>query len=68
MARQLDISLIVPQHGAPLMGRAIAQFFDWLDHLMCGIDLMDERAYQVPSAHIDPVLRQVRPGLQAANG
>ena len=54
MARQLDISLIVPQHGAPIMGKAIAQFFDWLDHLMCGIDLMDNQAYSLPKAPISP--------------
>ena len=54
MARQLDISLIVPQHGAPIMGRAIAQFFDWLDHLMCGIDLMDNQSYTLPRAPISP--------------
>ena len=52
MARQLDISLIVPQHSAPIMGAAIAQLFDWLDHLMCGVDLMDNRAYQLPSQPI----------------
>ena len=68
MARQLDIAMIVPQHGAPIMGVAVEEFLSWIEYLACGIDLMDERAYQVPSAHIDPVLRQVRPGLQAANG
>ena len=68
MARQLDIAMIVPQHGAPIMGGAVEEFLSWIEYLACGIDLMDERAYQVPSAHIDPVLRQVRPGLQAANG
>ena len=55
MARQLDISLIVPQHGAPIMGKAIAQFFDWLDHLMCGIDLMDNQSYSLPTNPISPL-------------
>ena len=32
---------------------------------MCGIDLFDDRAYQVPTAHIDPVTRQMRPALRA---
>jgi flavorubredoxin len=54
MARQLDISLIVPQHGAPIMGPAIAQFFDWLDHLMCGVDLMDNQNYTLPQQAISP--------------
>lgn len=66
MARQLDIAMVVPQHGAPIMGKpAIDDFFQWLDSLMCGIDLFDDRAYQIPTGHIDPVTRQVRPALQA---
>ena len=52
MARQLDISLIVPQHGAPIMGKAIPQFFDWLDVLMCGVDLMDNQSYSLPRQEI----------------
>ena len=55
MARQLDVAMIVPQHGAPIMGqRAIADFYNWLDGLACGIDLFDERAYQIPTLAIDP--------------
>ncbi|MEJ8813610.1 MBL fold metallo-hydrolase [Variovorax ureilyticus] len=50
MARKLDISMLVPQHGAPIAGSAIAEFFDWVDNLQCGIDLMDDRHYQVPTA------------------
>jgi flavorubredoxin len=66
MVRPLDVAMLVPQHGAPIMGKqAINDFYDWLDSLMCGIDLFDDRAYQVPTAHIDPVTRQVRPPLQA---
>jgi len=48
MARQLDISMLVPQHGAPIEGRAaIEDFFDWVEHLQCGIDLMDQGSYRV---------------------
>ncbi len=66
MARQLDVAMLVPQHGAPIMGkRAIEDFYQWLDGLACGIDLFDERAYQLPTAQIDPATRQVRPPLQA---
>jgi flavorubredoxin len=62
MVRQLDISMLVPQHGAPIMGKqAINDFFNWIENLMCGIDLFDDRAYQIPSAYIDPVTRQMRP-------
>ena len=69
MARQLDVAMIVPQHGAPILGaKTIGQLYDWLDGLACGVDLFDERAYQVPTAHIDPVTRQMRPALKAVNG
>ena len=61
MARQLDVAMIVPQHGAPIMGQpAIQEFYNWLDELKCGVDLFDERAYQLPTALIDPVTRQTR--------
>lgn len=49
MARTLDIQMLVPQHGAPLAGRAVAEFIDWVEGLPCGIDLMGERDYQVPA-------------------
>lgn len=50
MARQLDISMLVPQHGAPIRGqKAIHEFFDWIENLKCGIDLFDDNAYQVPT-------------------
>ncbi|MBH1979513.1 MULTISPECIES: MBL fold metallo-hydrolase [unclassified Simplicispira] len=58
MVRQLDISMLVPQHGAPIQGpKAISQFFDWIENLMCGVDLFDDRAYQLPTAKIDPIVR-----------
>lgn len=50
MARGLDIAMLVPQHGAPIVGRrAISDFFDWLESLQCGIDLFDQDAYRLPS-------------------
>lgn len=65
MARQLDISMIVPQHGAPIMGaQAISDFINWIEGLACGIDLFDDRAYQLPSATIDPVVGKPRPTLR----
>ena len=65
MARQLDISMIVPQHGAPIMGaQAISVFINWIEGLTCGIDLFDDRAYQLPSATIDPVVGKARPTLR----
>jgi flavorubredoxin len=56
MARQLRIDMLVPQHGAPIEGqRAIGDFFDWVESLACGIDLFDQRAYQLPTARIAAV-------------
>lgn len=49
MVRQLPIRLIVPQHGAPLAGAAVGEFIDWVGQLDCGIDLMSQRDYAVPS-------------------
>ena len=69
MARQLDIAMLVPQHGAPIMGKqAINDFFAWIENLMCGIDVFDDRAYQIPTGYIDPATRQMRPALRAIDG
>jgi flavorubredoxin len=48
MVRDLDIEMIVPQHGAPIKGEAIGQLLEWLDNLSCGIDLMGSPQYQLP--------------------
>lgn len=67
MVRQLDIEMLVPQHGAPIMGkRAIEEFYCWIESLECGIDLFNQSNYQLPSAYIDPVTRQMRPATEAA--
>jgi flavorubredoxin len=53
MARGLDIAMLVPQHGAPIAGQAaISAFFDWVEQLACGIDLMDEGNYRLPAGRI----------------
>jgi flavorubredoxin len=55
MARQLEISMLVPQHGAPIKGaQAINDFFDWIEGLQCGIDLFGQNNYQIPTARLDP--------------
>lgn len=65
MVRQLDISMLVPQHGSPIVGKpAIDEFFNWIENLMCGIDLFDERSYQLPTEEVDPVTRQMRTGTR----
>jgi len=53
MARQLKIRMIVPQHGAPILGeQAIADLFNWLQDLPCGMDLFDQRHYRLPTRHL----------------
>jgi flavorubredoxin len=64
MARQLEINMLVPQHGAPLKGRAITQFLDWIESLSCGIDLFDDRAYQLPTGRISQGVGRVAPALR----
>jgi flavorubredoxin len=49
MVRGLPIRMIVPQHGCPLAGPAVPAFIDWAEGLTCGIDLMDQTHYQLPS-------------------
>jgi flavorubredoxin len=50
MARELDIAMVVPQHGAPIAGkRAIQDFLTWIEGLQCGIDLFDSSAYRLPA-------------------
>ena len=67
MARQLPIEMIVPQHGAPIVGKkAVSEFFDWIESLMCGVDLFDDRAYQLPTAMIQPEHNRVAPKLRIA--
>jgi len=67
MARKLPIRMLVPQHGAPIEGKAaIDDFFAWVETLACGIDLFDDCAYQLPTAHIDPVLKRTQPTLRVA--
>lgn len=65
MARQLDIEMLVPQHGAPIQGkRAVAEFMEWIESLSCGVDLFDDRAYQLPTARIED--GRVKPALRVA--
>jgi flavorubredoxin len=49
MARQMDIEMIVPQHGARFVGKAmVKRFIDWVDALQCGVDLMTQEQYRAP--------------------
>jgi flavorubredoxin len=49
MVRQLDVQMIVPQHGAPFQGKAIIEeFLQWVEQLECGIDNLQQVHYQIP--------------------
>jgi len=49
MVREMDIEIIVPQHGRPFVGKAmIGKFLDWFETLECGIDLLTQKNYTAP--------------------
>ena len=48
MVAELPIDLIVPQHGAPIAGAAVAQFREWVRGLECGIDRFGPSDYRLP--------------------
>lgn len=49
MVRQLEIDMIVPQHGRAFTGKAIQQFIAYMESLQCGIDLFTQDNYRVPA-------------------
>jgi len=54
--RELDPEWIVPQHGAPMKGKVvIKQFLDWIESLVCGVDLMTQDAYKLPTSVTIPL-------------
>ena len=49
MVRQLDVEMIVPQHGCRFEGKAMVnRFLDWIEKLECGVDLMTQDSYRAP--------------------
>jgi flavorubredoxin len=49
MARELDVEILAPQHGAVFRGKEmVRRFYDWCDDLACGIDLIPA-VYTAPS-------------------
>ncbi len=48
MVRQLDLNMIVPQHGRPFTGKNIHLFLNWIAGLQCGTDLLTKQNYQIP--------------------
>ncbi|MGL5631329.1 MAG: MBL fold metallo-hydrolase [Azovibrio sp.] len=50
MVRGLDIEQIVPQHGSRFVGKqAVKDFINWVEELECGVDLMTQDNYQLPT-------------------
>jgi flavorubredoxin len=49
MVRQLDIEMIVPQHGAIFKGKEMVErFINWIENLQVGVDLITQDRYRVP--------------------
>jgi flavorubredoxin len=48
MVRELEIEMIVPQHGRCFAGRAVNELIDWISTLECGLDLMTQDNYRLP--------------------
>ncbi len=47
-ARQLDIEIIAPQHGAMISGKVnVERFISWIDSLSCGVELMGD-SFPIP--------------------
>lgn len=47
-ARQLDIEIIAPQHGAVFASRETStRFIDWIDSIECGVDVMGD-SFAIP--------------------
>lgn len=65
MVRELNVEMIVPQHGLPFVGKEmINQFLGWLEGLECGTDLMvGAGRFRTDS----PVLRAVVPRARIAS-
>jgi flavorubredoxin len=49
MVREMDVAMIVPQHGRPFVGpEMISAFLYWIENLECGLDLMGPEDYKLP--------------------
>jgi len=48
MVRELDLKMIIPQHGCPFADKeVIDQFLGWFENLQCGVDLMTQQNYSL---------------------
>jgi flavorubredoxin len=41
LVSRLQITMLVPQHGAIYKGDAVKRFFSWFENLKCGVDIID---------------------------
>ncbi len=49
MIRQLDVQMMVPQHGRPFEGpEMVEKFLCWIENLQCGVDRLTQKFYQLP--------------------
>jgi flavorubredoxin len=53
MVRELEVDMIVPQHGKRFEGpEMIERFLNWVSELPCGIDLLTQENYTRPVEYI----------------
>ena len=53
MVRNMDIDMIVPQHGRSFQGKEmVAKFINWIEYLECGVDLTTQQSYIQPTQMI----------------
>lgn len=63
MVRDMDVEMIVPQHGPAFKGQeAITRFLDWFSELRCGIDLLTQRHYRAGSRPAEDEFEQLDVG------
>ena len=49
MVRDMDVEMMVPQHGRPFKGKdQINLFLNWISDLDCGTDLLTQADYRCP--------------------
>ena len=49
MVREMDVEMIVPQHGRSFKGKEmINAFLTWVESFDCGIDLLQQQNYREP--------------------
>jgi flavorubredoxin len=53
MVRDMDVSMIVPQHGKRFEGPVMVdRFLSWVSDMECGIDLMTQDNYRRPVDYV----------------